>query len=398
MTLVMPTRILVVGGGGREHALAWKLGREPGVNEVLVAPGSAGDRYRAPCAGHGRRSAGSRRRSWRWRGSTPRSSSWSGRRRRWRSAWPMPSGRRALRSSGRTGRRPGSRRRRRSATRSRRRRASGPRGRGRSRAGEAAEAQAFVLELGAGGALRRPQGRRPGRRQGRHRHGLGRAGDRARAVVPRGPPGGRARPRHRGAARGSRGERHRDLRRVAGDRAARRARPQAAVRRRHRPEHGRHGRLLAAARPRRRRCRAGASRPSTGRSSPQMAGARDPVPRLPLRRPHAHGRRPGAPRVQRPARRPRGPGDPAADRRLPRAVAARRRQAGASRPTRRPASPSCPTPRSASSWPPRATRATRAGATRSPGSRPPSNEASSCSTPGPSGGRRAATARTAAGC
>jgi phosphoribosylamine--glycine ligase len=42
MSLVMPTRILVVGGGGREHALAWKLGREPGVNEVLVAPGSAG--------------------------------------------------------------------------------------------------------------------------------------------------------------------------------------------------------------------------------------------------------------------------------------------------------------------------------------------------------------------
>ncbi len=42
MTLVMPTRILVVGAGGREHALAWKLGREPGVNEVLVAPGSVG--------------------------------------------------------------------------------------------------------------------------------------------------------------------------------------------------------------------------------------------------------------------------------------------------------------------------------------------------------------------
>ena len=36
----MPTRILVVGGGGREHALAWKLGAEPGVNEVVVAPGS----------------------------------------------------------------------------------------------------------------------------------------------------------------------------------------------------------------------------------------------------------------------------------------------------------------------------------------------------------------------
>jgi phosphoribosylamine--glycine ligase len=38
--LVMPTRILVVGGGAREHALAWKLAAEPGVNEVIVAPGN----------------------------------------------------------------------------------------------------------------------------------------------------------------------------------------------------------------------------------------------------------------------------------------------------------------------------------------------------------------------
>ncbi len=38
--LVMPTRILVVGGGGREHALAWKLAAEPGVNAVWVLPGS----------------------------------------------------------------------------------------------------------------------------------------------------------------------------------------------------------------------------------------------------------------------------------------------------------------------------------------------------------------------
>src|SRR4051794_29302290 len=38
--LVQPTRILIVGGGGREHALAWKLAAEPGVNEVFVAPGS----------------------------------------------------------------------------------------------------------------------------------------------------------------------------------------------------------------------------------------------------------------------------------------------------------------------------------------------------------------------
>ncbi len=40
--LVMPTRILIVGAGGREHALAWKLASEPGVNEVIVAPGSPG--------------------------------------------------------------------------------------------------------------------------------------------------------------------------------------------------------------------------------------------------------------------------------------------------------------------------------------------------------------------
>ena len=42
VSLITPTRILVVGGGGREHALAWKLGAEPGVNEVVVAPGSSG--------------------------------------------------------------------------------------------------------------------------------------------------------------------------------------------------------------------------------------------------------------------------------------------------------------------------------------------------------------------
>ena len=40
MSVITPTRILVVGGGGREHALAWKLGGEPGTNIVTVAPGS----------------------------------------------------------------------------------------------------------------------------------------------------------------------------------------------------------------------------------------------------------------------------------------------------------------------------------------------------------------------
>jgi phosphoribosylamine--glycine ligase len=35
-------KVLVVGGGGREHALAWKLAQSSKVTEVIVAPGNAG--------------------------------------------------------------------------------------------------------------------------------------------------------------------------------------------------------------------------------------------------------------------------------------------------------------------------------------------------------------------
>ena len=35
-------KILVIGSGGREHALAWKLKQSPRVSEVIVAPGNAG--------------------------------------------------------------------------------------------------------------------------------------------------------------------------------------------------------------------------------------------------------------------------------------------------------------------------------------------------------------------
>ena len=38
----MPVKILVVGGGGREHALAWKLKQSSGVERVFCAPGNAG--------------------------------------------------------------------------------------------------------------------------------------------------------------------------------------------------------------------------------------------------------------------------------------------------------------------------------------------------------------------
>ena len=35
-------RILIIGGGGREHALAWALARSPQRPELFVAPGNPG--------------------------------------------------------------------------------------------------------------------------------------------------------------------------------------------------------------------------------------------------------------------------------------------------------------------------------------------------------------------
>jgi len=46
-------KVLVVGAGGREHALAWKLAQSPRVQRVFVAPGNGGTAALRPAAGRG---------------------------------------------------------------------------------------------------------------------------------------------------------------------------------------------------------------------------------------------------------------------------------------------------------------------------------------------------------
>ena len=38
----MGEQILLIGSGGREHALAWKLSQSSLVSKIFVAPGNAG--------------------------------------------------------------------------------------------------------------------------------------------------------------------------------------------------------------------------------------------------------------------------------------------------------------------------------------------------------------------
>ena len=44
-----PMKILVIGSGGREHALAWKLAQSSRVTDVIVAPGNAGTTSEDKC-------------------------------------------------------------------------------------------------------------------------------------------------------------------------------------------------------------------------------------------------------------------------------------------------------------------------------------------------------------
>ncbi|MCI0454766.1 MAG: phosphoribosylamine--glycine ligase, partial [Candidatus Dadabacteria bacterium] len=42
-------RVLVIGSGGREHALCWKIRQSPLVSAVYCAPGNAGISKHAEC-------------------------------------------------------------------------------------------------------------------------------------------------------------------------------------------------------------------------------------------------------------------------------------------------------------------------------------------------------------
>ena len=44
-----PMKILLIGAGGREHALGWKLKQSPLCRELICAPGNAGIAQIARC-------------------------------------------------------------------------------------------------------------------------------------------------------------------------------------------------------------------------------------------------------------------------------------------------------------------------------------------------------------
>src|SRR6202047_1501988 len=47
--LALSMKILVIGSGGREHALVWKLRQSPSVSKIWCAPGNGGISPQAEC-------------------------------------------------------------------------------------------------------------------------------------------------------------------------------------------------------------------------------------------------------------------------------------------------------------------------------------------------------------
>lgn len=45
----MGMKVLIVGGGGREHAIAWAVAKSPKVDKIYCAPGNAGIASVAEC-------------------------------------------------------------------------------------------------------------------------------------------------------------------------------------------------------------------------------------------------------------------------------------------------------------------------------------------------------------
>ncbi len=296
-------KVLVVGGGGREHAIVRALARSPQQPELLCAPGNAGIAADARCLPIAADDVEGLLAAAREEGVGPR-------RRRARGT-----ARRGARRPARGGGHPRLRPERRGGAarglEAVRERGDGGGRRADRRARDAARPRAGARRARQGEPPGRAQGRRPGGGQGRdHRHRRGRGGGAIDVFFTEQRFGetevvleeflGRLRAV---AARALRRHQRRPARPGPG--------LQADLRRRRGPEHRRHGQLLAGSGHQRRadrgdrRRRPRADRATHGR-------ARLALPRRALRRADDHRRRPQGARVQHPLRRPRDAGRAAA--------------------------------------------------------------------------------------